>query len=142
MSAPELTEQLVDAISGGKFDFIVVNYANGDMVGHTGNLKAAMAAAACVDDCLGRVERAMIDAGGVMLVTADHGNCEMMRDPETGQPHTAHTLNPTPVVLVNCKQPGAALSAGKLADVAPTLLALMGLEKPDEMTGRSLLKID
>jgi len=142
MSAPELTEQLVDAISGGKFDFIVVNYANGDMVGHTGNLKAAMAAAACVDDCLGRVERAMIDAGGVMLVTADHGNCEMMRDPETGQPHTAHTLNPTPVVLVNCKQPGAALSAGKLADVAPTLLALMGLEKPDEMTGRSLLKTD
>jgi 2,3-bisphosphoglycerate-independent phosphoglycerate mutase len=140
MSAPELTRELVGAITSGRFDFLVVNYANGDMVGHTGRLDAAIAAAECIDDCIGAVERAIIDTNGVMLVTADHGNCEMMVDLETGQPHTAHTLNPTPLVLVNCCKPGAALTSGRLADVAPTLLELMDMEKPDEMTGRSLLK--
>jgi 2,3-bisphosphoglycerate-independent phosphoglycerate mutase len=141
MSAPELTRELVGAIRSGKFNLIVVNYANGDMVGHTGSLQAAIAAAKCIDDCIGEVECAVIETDGVMLVTADHGNCEMMVDPETGKPHTAHTLNPTPLVLVNCKRPGVALRPGRLADVAPTLLELMGLEKPDEMTGRSLLKV-
>ena len=139
MSAPELTRELIGAITSGKFDLIVVNYANGDMVGHTGSLDAAIAAAKCVDDCIGQVERAVIDAEGVMLVTADHGNCEMMVDPDTGEPHTAHTLNPTPVVLVNCNRPDVSLTAGRLADVAPTLLDLMGFDQPAEMTGRSLI---
>lgn len=141
MSAPELTEKLLQAIRSRRFDLVVVNYANGDMVGHTGSLEAAMAAARCVDDCLGQVEAAVIETDGVMLVTADHGNCEMMVDPKTGQPHTAHTLNLTPVVLVNGHRPGASLdkAGGRLADVAPTILDLMGIEKPQEMSGRSLL---
>ena len=139
MSAPELTARLVEAIRSGRFDLIVVNYANGDMVGHTGSLPAAIAAVECVDDCVGQVEAAVIEAGGVMFVTADHGNCEMMVDPETGGPHTAHTLSQVPTVLVNCGVPGASLSNGRLADVAPTLIELMGLEQPSEMTGRSLL---
>jgi 2,3-bisphosphoglycerate-independent phosphoglycerate mutase len=141
MSAAELTEKLVNAIRSRRFDLVVVNYANGDMVGHTGSLDAAMAAARCVDTCLAQVEAAVIEADGVMLVTADHGNCEMMVDPETGGPHTAHTLNPTPTLLVNAKRANVALaSGGRLADVAPTLLDLMGLDQPAEMTGRSLLR--
>src|SRR5690606_28676812 len=115
------------------FDFIVVNYANTDMVGHTGNLEAAIKAVEAVDRCLGRLEAAVRKAGGVLLITADHGNAEQMRDHETGQPHTAHTLNLVPLVMVGGG--AAALRSGRLADVAPTLLAIMGLPQPPEMTG-------
>ncbi|OHC75738.1 MAG: phosphoglycerate mutase (2,3-diphosphoglycerate-independent) [Rhodospirillales bacterium RIFCSPLOWO2_12_FULL_58_28] len=137
MSAIEVTDKLVKAILSGRFDLIVVNYANGDMVGHTGFLSAAVQATETIDMCLGRLEAAIIKAGGVMLVTADHGNCEQMIDHETEQPHTAHTLNPVPIVLIN--GPSCALRNGRLADVAPTMLRLMGLPPPDEMTGRSLI---
>ena len=138
MSAPELTDRLVGAIREGDFDLVVVNYANPDMVGHTGDLAAARRAVESVDTCLGRLEAALVEVGGTMLVTADHGNVEMMRDPETGQPHTAHTTNPVPLLLVN--PPGAiALADGRLADVAPTVLDLLNLEPPKVMTGRSLI---
>jgi len=137
MSAPEVTEAFVQAIADG-YDLIVTNYANPDMVGHTGDLTAAIAACEAVDAALGRVLAALDAAGGAMIVTADHGNCEMMRDPETGGPHTAHTTNPVPVVLVGGPA-GAVLKSGRLADLAPTLLHLMGLPKPDEMTGECLI---
>ncbi len=139
MSAGEVTEHLVAAIGSGKYDLIVCNYANPDMVGHTGDLAAAIRAVEAVDRGLGAVMAALEEAGGVMIVTADHGNCETMIDPETGGPHTAHTTNPVPVICFNA--PGVqALADGRLADLAPSLLALMGLEKPAEMTGRSLLR--
>ncbi len=137
MSADEVTERFVQAIEAG-YDLIVTNYANPDMVGHTGDLEAAKAACAAVDAGLGKVLAALESAGGQMIVTADHGNCETMIDPETGGPHTAHTLNPVPVILVGGPE-GARLRDGRLADLAPTLLALMGLPKPVEMTGESLL---
>jgi 2,3-bisphosphoglycerate-independent phosphoglycerate mutase len=137
MAAAEVTEHLVRAIGAG-YDLIVVNYANPDMVGHTGDLAAAIRAVEAVDAGLGQVLAALEAAGGAMIVTADHGNCEMMIDPETGGPHTAHTLNPVPVVLVG-GPPGARLRDGRLADLAPTLLALMDLAPPPEMTGRSLI---
>jgi 2,3-bisphosphoglycerate-independent phosphoglycerate mutase len=137
MSAPDVTEHFVGAIEGG-YDLIVVNYANPDMVGHTGDLKAAMAACEAVDQGLGTVLKALENAGGAMIVTADHGNCETMIDPETGGPHTAHTLNPVPVILVGGPE-GATLEAGRLADLAPTLLHLMGLPQPPEMTGECLI---
>ena len=137
MSAPELTAKAVAAIRGGRYDLVVLNFANPDMVGHTGRLDAAVAAVEAVDAGLGQVMRAVQAAGGALLVAADHGNCEMMRDPATGGPHTAHTTNPVPVMLA---APGAsALHDGRWADLAPTLLALMGVEQPAEMTGRSLL---
>ncbi len=136
MSAEEVTERLVAAIREG-YDLIVVNYANPDMVGHTGSLEAAITACEAVDRGLGAALGALAETGGAMLVTADHGNCETMIDPETGGPHTAHTTNPVPVILVG--HPGARLRDGRLADLAPTLLALMGLDRPAEMTGRSLL---
>ncbi|HEV2548071.1 MAG TPA: 2,3-bisphosphoglycerate-independent phosphoglycerate mutase [Stellaceae bacterium] len=139
MAAPEVTDQLVSAIDDGRFDVVVVNFANADMVGHTGNLSAAIKAAEAVDQCLGRLADAVTRAGGTMLITADHGNIEMMRDPATGQPHTAHTLNPVPVVLVNPPPAIAGLRDGRLADIAPTLLALLGLSKPAAMTGTPLL---
>lgn len=139
MSAPEVTAKFVEAIGAG-YDLIVTNYANPDMVGHTGSLEAAMAACAAVDQGLGRVIDALNAAGGAMIVTADHGNCEMMVDPATGGPHTAHTLNPVPIVLVGGPE-GATLANGRLADIAPTLLELMGLEQPPEMTGQSLIRI-
>ena len=142
MSAPEVTDKLVAAIESGRFDLVIINYANGDMVGHTGSLPAAMEAAATVDACLGRVEQAVIDAGGAMIVTADHGNCEMMVDPETGGPHTAHTLNEVPIILVNAPQSSMGITKGRLADLAPTLLQLMDLPQPSAMTGRSLIKVD
>jgi 2,3-bisphosphoglycerate-independent phosphoglycerate mutase len=138
MSAPELTDKAAEAISSAKYDLIVLNYANPDMVGHTGNLAAAIRAVETVDQGLGRLAEAVKAAGGVMLVTADHGNCEMMRDPATGGPHTAHTTNPVPVLLMDGA--GAALAEGRLADVAPTLLELMGLPKPRQMRGTSLLR--
>ena len=137
MSCAEVTDHFVQAIHDD-YDLIVVNYANPDMVGHTGDLKAAMAACEAVDTGLARVVAALEEVGGAMIVTADHGNCELMVDPETGGPHTAHTLNPVPVALVGGPA-GVTLKAGRLADLAPTLLALMGLPKPDEMTGESLI---
>jgi 2,3-bisphosphoglycerate-independent phosphoglycerate mutase len=114
-----------------------MNYANPDMVGHTGSLKAAIRAVETVDTGLGEIEAAIAKAGGALLVTADHGNCEMMRDPATGGPHTSHTTNLVPVFLAG--RPGASLREGRLGDLAPTLLDLMGLEQPNEMTGRTLL---
>ena len=137
MSAPELAERAVAAIGGGRFDLIVLNFANPDMVGHTGSLPAAILAVQAVDAALGRIAEAVAEQGGALLVTADHGNCETMRDVATGAKHTAHTTNPVPVLLAG--RPGASLRDGRLADIAPTLLALMGLPAPAEMTGRSLL---
>jgi 2,3-bisphosphoglycerate-independent phosphoglycerate mutase len=136
MSAAPLTDGVVEAIGGGHYDLVVMNFANPDMVGHTGSLPAAVRAVETVDACLGRIATAVRAAGGAMLVIADHGNCELMRDPETGAPHTAHTTNPVPVLLMS--DPPARLRDGRLADVAPTLLGLMGLPQPPEMTGRSL----
>jgi 2,3-bisphosphoglycerate-independent phosphoglycerate mutase len=138
MSAPELAERAVQAIRSGAFDLIVLNFANPDMVGHTGKLEAAIRAVETVDAGLGRIAEAIGRAGGALLVIADHGNCETMRDVETGAPHTAHTTNPVPVLLAGAN--GAELSAGRLADVAPTLLTLMGVDQPVEMTGKSLLQ--
>ena len=137
MSAAEVTEHFVMAIEAG-YDLIVTNYANPDMVGHTGDLKAAIKACEAVDRGLGQVMAALEKAGGAMIVTADHGNCETMVDPETGGPHTAHTTNPVPVALFGGPD-GARLRDGRLSDLAPTLLALMGLPQPPEMTGKSLL---
>ncbi|WP_170435717.1 2,3-bisphosphoglycerate-independent phosphoglycerate mutase [Ruegeria arenilitoris] len=137
MSAGEVTDNFVEAIEGG-YDLIVTNYANPDMVGHSGDLQAAIKACEAVDQGLSRVVAALEKAGGAMIVTADHGNCETMIDPETGGPHTAHTLNPVPVALVGGPE-GATLREGRLSDLAPTVLDLMGLPKPPEMTGQSLL---
>jgi 2,3-bisphosphoglycerate-independent phosphoglycerate mutase len=137
MSAPELTNRAVQAIESAGYDLIVLNFANPDMVGHTGKLDAAVIAVETVDASLGRIADAIQAAGGALLVIADHGNCETMRDPVTGAPHTAHTTNPVPVMLAGAGQ--VELAAGRLADVAPTLLALMGLAQPDEMTGHSLI---
>jgi 2,3-bisphosphoglycerate-independent phosphoglycerate mutase len=139
MSAPEVTERVVAAIRSGRFDVIVMNYANTDMVGHTGRLDAAIKAVETVDTSLGRLAQAVEEAGGTLVVTADHGNAEMMRDPETGEPHTAHTLNPVPFVVANPPAAIPHLEDGRLADVAPTLLDLLGLAKPAAMTGRSLI---
>jgi 2,3-bisphosphoglycerate-independent phosphoglycerate mutase len=138
MSAIEVTDRLVEAIEAGGHDVIVVNYANGDMVGHTGLLGAAIEAVETLDACLGRVEAAVTKAGGVLLATADHGNAELMKDPETGEPQTAHTTGPVGVVLVGGAG-DAGLRDGRLADVAPTLLSLLNLPQPTEMTGQSLL---
>ena len=137
MSAPELIDRAVAAIASAQYDLIVLNFANPDMVGHTGNLEAAIRAVETVDAGLGRIEAALLGAGGALVATADHGNCEMMRDPVTGGPHTAHTLNLVPVVLAGTG--AAALRDGRLADLAPTLLAMLGLPTPPLMTGRSLL---
>jgi len=137
MSSLEVTDRFVEAIEKG-YDLIVTNYANPDMVGHTGDLSAAMAACAAVDKGLARVIAALEKAGGAMIVTADHGNCETMVDPATGGPHTSHTTNPVPVILFGGPA-GAHLRDGRLADLAPTLLDLMGLPLPGEMTGKSLI---
>jgi 2,3-bisphosphoglycerate-independent phosphoglycerate mutase len=138
MSAVEVTDRLVDAISGGTYDFVLVNYANGDMVGHTGSLPAAIAACETVDACLGRVLDEAATVGAVVLVTADHGNCEVMVDPVTGEPHTAHTTNPVPFSIFNAPAGTRLRDGGILADVAPTVLGLLGIDLPSEMTGRDL----
>ena len=138
MSSKEVTERFVEAIEHG-YDLIVTNFANPDMVGHTGDLNAAIAACEAVDAGLGKVLDAVRAAGGAMIVTADHGNCETMVDPETGGPHTAHTLNLVPVILFGGPKK-AKLRDGRLSDLAPTLLQLMGLEQPEEMTGKSLIR--
>ncbi|MDC0737609.1 2,3-bisphosphoglycerate-independent phosphoglycerate mutase [Cognatishimia sp. SS12] len=139
MSAGEVTEKFVAAIEHG-YDLIVTNYANPDMVGHTGDLEAAKAACAAVDTGLGAVRAALEKAGGTMIVTADHGNCEVMIDPETGGAHTAHTTNLVPVILVNGPEGARLRDGGRLADLAPSLLALMDLPQPEEMTGESLIE--
>jgi 2,3-bisphosphoglycerate-independent phosphoglycerate mutase len=139
MSAPEVTDKVVEAIAANRFDVIVLNYANTDMVGHTGRLDAAVKAAETVDACLGRLSEAVESAGGTLVITADHGNAEMMQDAETGEPHTAHTLNPVPFIVVNPPGAVAQLDDGRLSDVAPTLLDILGLPKPATMTGHSLM---
>ena len=139
MSAREVTDRLVAAIAEGEFEFIVVNYANTDMVGHTGNLNAAMGAVAAVDHCLGRLDEALRLAGGMMIVTADHGNAETMFDADTGDAHTAHTTNPVPIVLVGDAVKIGRLADGGLCDIAPTVLDLLALAPPAAMTGRSLI---
>jgi 2,3-bisphosphoglycerate-independent phosphoglycerate mutase len=139
MSAHEVTNNLVDVIKAEQFDIIIVNYANGDMVGHTGVFDAAVKAAETIDQCLKRIEEALLKVDGVMLVTADHGNVEQMNDPQTQGPHTAHTLSPVPLILVNPPSFAEGLREGVLADVSPTLLQLLDLDQPDEMSGCSLI---
>jgi len=137
MSAPELTDRLVEAIESGKYDAIICNYANPDMVGHTGNFDATVKAIEAIDACLGRVLAAIKKVGGEMLITADHGNAEMMRNPATDQAHTAHTTNLVPFIYIGRKLELA--NQGVLSDVAPTMLELMGLPQPSEMSGHSLI---
>ena len=139
MSAEPLTDQLVQAIRGNKYDVIICNYANPDMVGHTGNFDATVKAIEALDSCLDRVVEAAAQVGGELLVTADHGNAEQMRNPETGQPHTAHTSNPVPLVYVG--RPATMADSGALSDIAPTMLYLMGVDKPTEMGGDSLITL-
>ena len=138
MSAYEVTEKVVEAINSKKYDSIILNYANPDMVGHTGNLDAAIKAIETVDECVGKVAQAIKDNEGVLLITADHGNAEQMIDYKTGEPHTAHTTNPVPLIVVGLEN--IKLKEGKLADLAPTMLDIMGLKKPEEMTGVSLIE--
>ena len=138
MSAPEVTDKLVEAIESGQYDVLVVNYANGDMVGHTGVFDAAVKAVEALDVCVGRIESALKAAGGDMLITADHGNCEQMQDYESGQVHTQHTTEHVPLIYVGT-QKLQVRRGGKLSDVAPTILALMNVDAPTEMTGESLL---
>lgn len=140
MSAPEVTDKLVEAITSGKYDFIVCNYANGDMVGHTGVYEAAVKAVEALDICLGRVEKALAEVGGQALITADHGNCELMLDYDSGQHHTQHTTQLVPLVYVGPRQLALQGQGGVLADIAPTLLTLMDMSKPAEMSGNSLLE--
>jgi 2,3-bisphosphoglycerate-independent phosphoglycerate mutase len=139
MSADEVGDVLAATIRGHKHDLIVVNFANPDMVGHTGDLDAAIKAVEAVDAQVGRAVEAIVETGGNMIVTADHGNCEMLVDPVTGAPHTAHTTNPVPIILVGAPKHRRVVS-GRLADLAPSLLYLMGLEQPEEMTGASLIE--
>lgn len=138
MSAPEVTDEVVKRIESGEYDVIILNFANCDMVGHTGVFEAAVKAVETVDECLGRVVNAIEKMGGMALITADHGNADQMVDYESGGAFTAHTTNVVPLVLIG--DPNAKLKPGRLADLAPTLLDMMGLEKPQEMTGESLLE--
>ena len=139
MSAYEVTDKVLEAIKSDKYDAIILNYANTDMVGHTGSLAAAIKAVEAVDECVGKVVKLVEEKDGNMLITADHGNAEQMVDYKTGEPHTAHTTNPVPLILVTSNKNLKLKSGGKLADLAPTMLDLMNLEKPEEMTGISLL---
>ena len=141
MSSAELTEKLVAAIESGKYDTIICNYPNGDMVGHTGVMEAAVKAVEALDHCLSEVTQAIEKVGGQMLVTADHGNAEQMRDPATGQAHTAHTSLPVPLIYVGDKNLKA-VEGGKLSDLAPTMLTLMGMEIPQQMTGKPLFIVE
>ena len=140
MSAPEVTDRLVEAIDGGAYDAIICNFANPDMVGHTGNFEATVQAIEVIDQCVGRVVNALHRCGGEMLITADHGNAEKMRDRETGQAHTAHTSNLVPLVYLGRR--AKLEDKGALCDIAPTLLELMGLEVPPEMRGHSLVRFN
>jgi len=140
MSAPEVTDRIVDAIENQRFDVIIVNYANGDMVGHTGVFEAAVKAVECLDKCVGRIVEALDKVGGEALITADHGNVEQMEDVMTGQAHTAHTCEPVPFIYVG-KRNLTIREGGVLADVAPTMLTLLGMSVPPEMTGRSIVEL-
>jgi 2,3-bisphosphoglycerate-independent phosphoglycerate mutase len=139
MSALRLTDKICRAFDDNETDVYIINFANCDMVGHTGNLKAAIEAVEVVDTCLGWVVGSLERIGGEAIITADHGNCEQMIDPETGAPHTAHTNNPVPFILCNSQFKGQLREGGALEDIAPTMLDLLGIEKPIEMTGQSLL---
>ncbi len=139
MSAYEVTDKVLDAISKDLYDCIILNYANTDMVGHTGSLEAAIKAVETIDECVGKVVSLVEEKKGNLLITADHGNAEQMIDYTTGEPHTAHTTNPVPLILVTDNKDLKLKPDGKLADLAPTMLDLMNLEKPQEMTGESLL---
>ncbi len=140
MSAYQVTEKVVEAILSGKYDCIILNYANPDMVGHTGSLEAAIKAVEAVDECIGKVVKAINEKQGNLLITADHGNCEQMIDYTTGEPHTAHTTNLVPLVVISENQDIKLKDEGKLADLAPTILDLMNIEKPKEMTGETLIE--
>ena len=140
MSAPEVTDRIVEAIENQRFDVIIVNYANGDMVGHTGDFDAAVKAVECLDSCVGRIVAALDKVDGEALITADHGNVEQMEDACSGQAHTAHTCEPVPFIYVG-KRPLKLRDGGVLADVAPTMLKLLGLPQPDEMTGQSIIQL-
>ncbi|MBU0838202.1 MAG: 2,3-bisphosphoglycerate-independent phosphoglycerate mutase [Gammaproteobacteria bacterium] len=140
MSAPEVTDRIVDAIENQRYDVIVVNYANGDMVGHTGVFDAAVKAVECLDSCVGRIVEALDKVGGEALLTADHGNVEQMEDVMTGQAHTAHTCEPVPFIYIG-KRNVSIREGGVLADVAPTMLTLLGMPVPPEMTGRSIVEL-
>jgi 2,3-bisphosphoglycerate-independent phosphoglycerate mutase len=140
MSANAVADSVVSAIESNAFDFILVNFANPDMVGHTGVLDAAIHAVQTVDEGVGRIVDAALVKGGAVIITADHGNCELMKDPATGAPHTAHTTFPVPLLYINEKDRSRALrKGGRICDVAPTMLALMGIAQPAAMTGTSLL---
>jgi len=139
MSVYEVTDHLVEAIKSGKYDVIVCNFANPDMVGHTGVMEAAIKAIEAVDECVGKVLEALLSVDGMMFVCADHGNAEQLIDYETGEPYTAHTTNPVPFILVNYDKNYTLAEDGVLADIVPTLIEMMGMEKPKEMTGKSLL---
>jgi 2,3-bisphosphoglycerate-independent phosphoglycerate mutase len=141
MSAPGVTDVLCGAIEQGEYDFILCNYANGDMVGHSGNLPATIRAVETVDRCLARVVDSAARSGVRLVITADHGNCELMIDPATGGPHTAHTTSPVPLVLVDEAQP-VLRPGGALCDVGPTILRILGLDVPDAMTGVDLREPD
>ncbi len=138
MSAPGITDVLCAALAAREHDFVLCNFANADMVGHTGSIPATLKAVETVDACLARVIDAAAKVGARLLVTADHGNCEMMIDPETGGPHTAHTTNPVPFLVVDEGSRPELRSGGALCDVGPTILGLLGIEQPAEMTGRDL----
>ena len=140
MSAPEVTEEMLRRIASDKHDLIILNYANADMVGHTGSLPAAIKAVETVDACVGKIVDAVMARGGALVVTADHGNCEQMVDPETGGPHTAHTTYDVDLIVADDRLKGQQLKTdGRLADIAPTVLKLLGLDQPLEMIGRSLI---
>ncbi|QNK32571.1 2,3-bisphosphoglycerate-independent phosphoglycerate mutase [Serratia sp. JUb9] len=140
MSSAELTEKLLGAIHSGKYDAIICNYPNGDMVGHTGDYDAAVKAVETLDNCIAQIVKAVESVDGQLLITADHGNAEQMRDPQTGQAHTAHTSLPVPLIYVG--KPAHAVNGGKLSDIAPTMLALMGMKIPQEMTGKPLFIVE
>ena len=137
--SPEVCEKLVDAIRSGKYDVIIINFANPDMVGHTGVEPAAVKAIEAVDTCVGKAVDAVKETDGVLFICADHGNAEQLVDYATGEPFTAHTTNPVPFILVNAGEGYTLREGGCLADIAPTLIELMGMEQPKEMTGKSLL---
>ena len=139
MSAPQVCDKLCEAIRSGKYDVIIINFANPDMVGHTGVEEAAIKAIEAVDACVGRAVEAIREVNGQMFICADHGNADEMVDYETGRPMTAHTTNPVPFILVNADPSYGLKEGGRLCDIVPTLIELMGMEKPAEMTGESLL---
>ena len=139
MSAYEVTEKVCEALNNDRYDVVILNFANTDMVGHTGSLPAAIKAVETVDECVGKIVKIIEEKQGNLIITADHGNAEQMIDYKTGEPHTAHTTNPVPIILVTPDKELKLKTGGKLADLAPTMLELMNLEKPAEMTGESLL---